>query len=154
MATQRNPEIDKYIASFPPPTQELLEQMRSTILKAAPAAEEVIGYKMPAYRLHGVLLYFAGYKGHIGFYPSGSGIEAFKKELSVYKGAKGSVQFPLDKPLPVALITKIVKLRVKENLEKAKEKELKKTVKKEAVKKSFVKKTATKKIVAKKVTKR
>ncbi|MCZ8285557.1 MAG: DUF1801 domain-containing protein [Bacteroidia bacterium] len=126
MATQRNPEVDEYIATFPPPTQDLLEQMRSTILKAAPGVEEVIGYKMPAYRLHGVLLYFAGYKAHIGFYPSGSAIEAFKKELSAYKGAKGSVQFPLDRPLPVALITKIVKLRVKENLEKAKEKELKK----------------------------
>ncbi len=136
MATERNPEVDRYIADFPPPTQELLEQMRHTILKAAPGAEEVIAYKMPAYRLHGVLMYFAGYKGHIGFYPSGSGIEAFKKELSVYKGAKGSVQFPLDKPLPLALITKIVKLRVKENLEKAKEKELKKSAAKKAVKKS------------------
>ncbi len=136
MSTQRNPEIDRYIADFPAPTQGLLEQMRHTILKAAPGAEEVIGYKMPAYRLHGVLVYFAGYKGHIGFYPSGSGIEAFKKELSVYKGAKGSVQFPLDQPLPIALITKIVKLRVKENLEKAKEKELKKSAAKKAVKKS------------------
>ncbi len=148
MATPRNPEIDQYIAGFPTPTQELLEQMRSTILKAAPGAEEIIGYKMPAYRLHGVLLYFAGYKAHIGFYPSGSGIEAFKKELSVYKGAKGSVQFPLDKPLPVALIKKIVKLRVKENLEKAKEKEMKMSAKKKAVKK-----TATKKAVTKKSTK-
>lgn len=150
MATQRNPEIDRYIADFPPPTQDLLEQLRSTILKAAPGAEEVIGYKMPAYRLHGVLVYFAGYKAHIGFYPTGSGIEAFKKELSVYKGAKGSVQFPLDQPLPVSLITKIVKLRVKENLEKAKAKELKK-VSKSAAKKSVIKK-AVKKVAAKKTT--
>lgn len=142
----KNPEVDRYIAAFPPPTQNLLEQMRSTILKAAPGVEEVIGYKMPAYRLHGVLVYFAGYKGHIGFYPSGSGIAAFKKELSVYKGAKGSVQFPLDEPLPVSLITKIVKLRVKENLEKAKEKELKKSsAKKSATKKTVAKKTAVKK---------
>ncbi len=148
MVTERNPEIDHYIADFPPPTRELLEQLRSTILKAAAGAEEVIGYKMPAYRLHGVLLYFAGYKGHIGFYPSGSGIEAFKKELSVYKGAKGSVQFPLDKPLPVALITKIVKFRVKENLEKAKEKELKKRAgKKKALKKTPAKKAAIKKSI-------
>lgn len=148
MATERNPEVDHYIADFPPPTQELLEQLRSTILKAAAGAEEVIGYKMPAYRLHGVLLYFAGYKRHIGFYPSGSGIEAFKKELSVYKGAKGSVQFPLDKPLPLALITKIVKFRVKENLEKAKEKELKKRAgKKKALKKTSAKKAATKKSI-------
>lgn len=119
-------------------------QMREVILKAAPDATEVIGYKMPAYRLQGVLLYFAGYKGHIGFYPSGSAIEAFKQELSVYKGAKGSVQFPLDKPLPVSLITKMVKLRVKENREKAKEKALKKgAAKKTVVKKASVKKTAT-----------
>jgi uncharacterized protein YdhG (YjbR/CyaY superfamily) len=146
MATMKNPEVDRYIAAFPPPTQNLLEQMRSTILKAAPGVEEVIGYKMPAYRLHGVLVYFAGYKGHIGFYPSGSGIAAFKKELSVYKGAKGSVQFPLDEPLPVSLITKIVKLRVNENLEKAKEKELKKSsAKKIATKKAVAKKTAAKK---------
>lgn len=151
MATTRNPEVDRYILAFPPSTQELLEQMRSAILKAAPGAEEVIGYKMPSYRQHGVLLYFAGYKGHIGFYPSGSGIEAFKKELSVYKGAKGSVQFPLDKALPLALITKIVKFRVKENLEKLKEKEQLKLAKKAATKApkkavvKIAKKTATKK---------
>lgn len=119
--------------------------MRDAILKAAPDAEEVIGYKMPAYRLQGVLLYFAGYKGHIGFYPSGSAIEAFKQELSVYKGAKGSVQFPLDKPLPVSLITKMVKLRVKENLEKAKEKALKQGAKKKAVEKGVAKKAHVKK---------
>ena len=139
---ERNPEVDRYIAGFPSATQDLLEQMRSTILKAAPGAEEVIGYQMPAYRLHGALVYFAGYKAHIGFYPTGSGIEAFKTELSVYKGAKGSVQFPLDKPLPLALITKIVKWRLKENLEKAKEKELKKaSAKKRAVKKAIAKKS-------------
>lgn len=147
MSTHRNPEIDRYIAGFPPSTQELLERMRSTVLKAAPGAEELIGYKMPAYRLHGALLYFAAYKAHIGFYPSGSGIEAFKNELSAYKGAKGSVQFPLDKPLPVSLITKIVKFRVKENLEKAKQKKLKKAPTGLA---TAAKKSAVKKVVAKK----
>ncbi|MFT3680420.1 MAG: DUF1801 domain-containing protein [Ferruginibacter sp.] len=111
--------IDAYIAGFPKETQRLLEQMRSTISKAAPNAEETINYAMPTFTLHGNLVHFAGYAHHIGFYPAPSGIEAFKKELSVYKGAKGSVQFPLDKPLPLALVTKIVKFRVKENMEKA-----------------------------------
>ncbi|MFT3822942.1 MAG: DUF1801 domain-containing protein [Chitinophagaceae bacterium] len=113
-------DIDEYITVFPEDVQVKLQQMRTTINKAAPKAVEVISYNMPAFRLHGVLVYFAGYKKHIGFYPTGSAIAAFKKELSVYKGAKGSVQFPLDKPLPLALISKMVKLRVKENLEKEK----------------------------------
>ena len=119
-------EIDKYIAGFPEHTRELLEQLRTTIRKAAPGAEEIISYRMPAYRLHGILLYFAGHKNHIGFYPTSTGIEAFRKELSVFKGAKGSVQFPLDKPLPKELINKIVKFRVRENLEKARTKSKKK----------------------------
>lgn len=108
--------IDEYIAGFPAATQKMLNQMRSTIKKAAPKAEEIISYKMPAYKLNGMLVYFAGYKNHIGFYAVPSGIAKFKKELSVYKGAKGSVQFPLTQPLPVELITKIVKFRVEENL--------------------------------------
>lgn len=112
--------IDEYIASFPKSTQVLLQQMRTTIGKTAPQAEETINYAMPTFALYGNLVHFAGYANHIGFYPAPSGIEAFKKELSVYKGAKGSVQFPLDKPLPLSLVTKIVKFRVKENLEKAK----------------------------------
>lgn len=112
-------DVDEYIAEFPKDTQKILKQLRSTILKAAPGAEEGISYQMPAYKYHGMLVYFAGYKTHVGFYPTPSGIEAFKKELSVYKGAKGSVQFPLDKPLPLQLITKIVKFRMKENLETA-----------------------------------
>jgi len=111
-------EIDLYIENFPVETQQLLFQMRKTIIRAAPESKEIISYKMPAYKYLGILVYFAGYKNHIGFYPTGSGIVAFKDELSVYKGAKGSVQFPLNKPLPVDLITKIVKFRVKENLEK------------------------------------
>lgn len=118
MKTTAQDPVEEYIASFPEHTRELLQQIRAVIKKAAPGAEEVISYKMPAYRLNGMLVYFAGYKNHIGFYPTGSGIAAFQKELSAYKGAKGSVQFPLDKKLPVALIAKIVKFRVKENKEK------------------------------------
>jgi uncharacterized protein YdhG (YjbR/CyaY superfamily) len=114
--------VDLYIASFPTETQVKLRQMRSTILRAAPLAEEVISYKMPAYKLNGMLVYFAGYKNHIGFYPTARGIEAFKEQLSIYKGAKGSVQFPLDQPLPVKLIASIVKYRVNENMEKPKRK--------------------------------
>ena len=112
-------DIDKYIAGFPEETQYLLDKIRATIIKAAPEAEEVISYQMPAYKLHGMLVFFAGYKNHIGFYPGAGGIEAFKKEISVYKNAKGSVQFPLNKKLPLQLITRIVKFRVKQNLEKA-----------------------------------
>ena len=126
VTTQKTNDIDKYISVFPESTQTLLEQMRTTIMKAAPKAEEVISYKMPAYKYYGMLVYFAGYKNHIGFYPTASGIANFKKELSVYKGAKGSVQFPLDKPLPIKLITKIVTFRVKENLQRAKTKAKKK----------------------------
>ncbi|HEY9364716.1 MAG TPA: DUF1801 domain-containing protein, partial [Chitinophagaceae bacterium] len=98
-------EIDSYIAGFPKDTQNLLQQLRETIMKAAPDAEELISYQMPAYKFNGVLVYFAGYKNHIGFYPGASGIETFKKEVSVFKNAKGSVQFPLDKQLPTKLIT-------------------------------------------------
>lgn len=112
--------VDAYIASFPESTQKRLEQIRTLIKKAAPKAEELISYQMPAYKYHGVLVYFAGYKNHIGFYAAPTGHATFKKELSVYKTGKGSVQFPHDKPLPTALITKIVKFRVKENAEKAK----------------------------------
>lgn len=110
--------INEYIALFPKETQTRLKQLRTTIKKAAPKAEEVISYSMPAFTLKGRLVYFAAYKNHIGFYPMTTAIAAFKKELSVYKGAKGSVQFPLDKPLPLGLITKMIKFRVKENLMK------------------------------------
>ena len=99
-----------------------MKKLRQTIRKAAPEAEEVISYQMPAYKLQGMLVYFAAYKNHIGFYPTGSGIFAFKKELSIYECSKGTVRFPLDKPLPLGLIGKIVKFRVKENLEKKKKK--------------------------------
>jgi len=110
---------DEYISGFPKETQKILEQLRATIKKAAPKADEVISYGMAAFKLNGMLVWFAAHTNHIGFYPSPSGIEAFKKELSIYKGAKGSVQFPLEKPLPLGLITKIVKFRVTENLQKA-----------------------------------
>lgn len=114
--------VDAYIASFPQPTKLKLEALRAAIKKAAPKAEELISYKMPAYKLNGMLVYFAAYKNHIGFYPTASGILAFKKELSIYKGAKGSVQFPLTEELPLNLITKIVKFRVQENSQKRKAK--------------------------------
>lgn len=113
--------IDEYIAGFPAGIQQLLEQVRATIKKAAPEAEETISYGMPAFRYEGRgLVYFSAFKAHIGFYPIPSGMKAFKKELSSYKTGKGSVQFPLDEPMPLKLITDIVKFRVKENLAKAK----------------------------------
>jgi len=118
--------IDEYIANFPKDIQVILKKIRTTIRKAAPNAEEAIKYQMPTFVLGGNLVHFAAFKNHIGFYPVPTGIEKFKKELSVYKGAKGSVQFPLDKPIPYELIGKIVKSRVKENLEKAKAKGKKK----------------------------
>ena len=111
-------DVDEYISMFPDKIQELLNKVRSTIKEAAPEAEEVISYQMPAYKYHGMLIYFAAFKNHIGLYPMVSAINKFKEELSVYKGAKGSVQFPHNKPLPLALISKIVKFRVSENLEK------------------------------------
>jgi len=121
MKTSKVPEtIDEYIAGFPAETQMLLKQMRAIIQKAAPKAEECISYQMPAYKLHGALVYFAGYQKHIGFYPSSSGISVFKEEFANYKNSKGAVQFSLDQKLPVTLITKIVKYRVKENIEKFK----------------------------------
>ena len=111
--------IDEYIKTFPDDVQSILEKMRQTIKEAAPEAVEVISYQMPAFKLNGRdLVYFAAWKDHIGFYPIPSGIEAFKKELSSYKQGKGSVQFPIDKPIPYDLVKKIVKYRVTENLEK------------------------------------
>lgn len=111
--------IDEYISVFPKDIQEILKKIRATIQKAAPGAEETINYQMPTFTLKGNLVHFAAFKNHIGFYPTPTGIEKFKKELSTYKGAKGSVQFPLDQPIPYSLIGKIVTFRVKENLERA-----------------------------------
>jgi uncharacterized protein YdhG (YjbR/CyaY superfamily) len=118
--------IDEYIAGFPPDVQEILEKVRMTIRKAAPEAEETINYQMPTFTLYGNLVHFAAYQHHIGFYPTPTGIEEFKNELSSYKGAKGSVQFPFDRPIPYDLIGRIVEFRVKENLQKAEAKRKKK----------------------------
>jgi len=117
--------IDEYVAGFPKEVQAILEKLRATIRKAAPEANETINYAIPTFTLEGNLVHFAAFKNHIGFYPAPSGIAAFKKELSGYEGARGSVQFPMDTPLPLSLVTKIVKFRVKENLEKAKQKKKK-----------------------------
>ena len=111
--------IDDYIADFPPAVQEILQTIRATVREAAPEATEAISYQMPTFKLHGNLVHFAGYKNHIGFYPVPTGIEAFKEELSVYKQGKGSVQFPLDQPMPYDLIRRIVAFRVAENVAKA-----------------------------------
>jgi uncharacterized protein YdhG (YjbR/CyaY superfamily) len=111
--------IDEYISLFPPEVQEILETLRKVIKEAAPDAKEKISYQMPTFALHGNLVHFAAYKNHIGFYPAPSGIEAYKQELSAYKGAKGSVQFPLDKPMPYELISRIVQYRAAENIEMA-----------------------------------
>ena len=111
--------IDEYIAGFPHDVQEILEKMRMTIRKAAPDAEETIKYQIPTFTLKGNLVSFAAYKKHIGLYPAPTGTQKFNKELSVYRAAKASVRFPLDKPIPFALISIIVKFRVKENLDRA-----------------------------------
>jgi uncharacterized protein YdhG (YjbR/CyaY superfamily) len=114
--------IDDYIASFPKNVQKILKSLHKTIKTAAPEAVERISYRMPAFSQNGILVYFAAFKNHIGFYPTASGVKAFKKELSVYNGGKGSIQFPIDKPLPLALISRIVKFKVSENIEKSKKK--------------------------------
>lgn len=118
--------IDEYIARCPEHVQAILSKIREIIRKAAPTAEETIKYQIPTFVLNGNLVHFAAFQNHIGFYPTPSGITKFKQELSAYKGAKGSVQFPLDAPIPVSLITKIVKFRVKETIEKAAAKSKKK----------------------------
>jgi len=111
--------IEDYIASYPKDVQAILERLRALIKTSAPKAEEAMKYGIPTFILYGNLVHFGAFKNHIGFYPTPSGISAFKKELSKYKGAKGSVQFPIDKPLPSGLISKIVKFRVMENLKSA-----------------------------------
>lgn len=120
MKTTKPSSVDEYIDSFPKDDQKILKQVRATIKKAAPKAEEMISYGMPGYKLNkAALVYFAGYENHIGFYATPTGHKAFTKELSKYKQGKGSVQFPIDEPMPLTLIAKIVKFRVKENSEKA-----------------------------------
>lgn len=121
MKTDQTPPqtIDEYIAAFPPPVQARLKKIRQTIKKAAPGAQEAMKYRLPTFTLHGNLVHFGAFKDHIGFYPTPSGINAFKKELASYAQAKGSVQFPLDQPVPYDLIRRIVEFRVAENQKSA-----------------------------------
>ncbi len=119
-------DIDQYISIFPEDIQEILQEIRSTIQQAAPGAEETISYQMPTFRLKGNLVHFAAYKKHIGFYPAPSGIERFKNRLTDYETSKGAIRFPLDKPIPLDLVSDIVAFRVSENLEKAAQKAKKK----------------------------
>ena len=114
--------IDEYISNFPKNIQEILKKLRHIISKTAPQAEETINYQIPTFKLNGNLVHFAAYKAHIGFYPTSSGIEKFKNELSIYENSKGSAKFLLKNPIPYDLIKKIVKYRVKEELEKVKNK--------------------------------
>jgi len=123
MQTKTPKDIDEYIAGFPKDVQKLLTRVRATIRKAAPRAKEGISYKIPTfYQDGGYLIYFAGYKNHISVYPAPRGVDKFKKELAGYEGGKGTVKFPLDKPIPFDLITRIVKFRLQQNSEKAKPK--------------------------------
>ena len=112
MNTPKAKDIDEYIAGFPADVQLMLEELRETIKKAAPEAKETISYQMPAFSFNGPLVYFAAYKNHIGFYPTGSGIENFRKELSTYEGSKGTVRFSLDQPIPYDLITHVTQNKI------------------------------------------
>ena len=107
--------IDEYIAAFPENIQSILQEFRQAIMQSAPGAVEAISYQMPAFKLNGTLVWFAAFKDHIGFYPRESAIEAFKEKLSTYGVSKGTIRFPLDKPIPLDLIKEIVRFRVKEN---------------------------------------
>ena len=120
MDTKKTPpkNIDEYIVGFPPNVREILQRIRMTIHEAAPKAQETISYQMPTFTLNGNLVHFAAFQKHIGFYPAPTGIEAFREELSAYKQGKGSVQFPLDQPMPYDLVSRIAQFRVQENLAK------------------------------------
>ncbi len=120
MDNQQSQSIDGYIAVFPENVREILEKIRRVIREVAPEAQETISYGMPTFKFYGNLVHFAGWRTHIGFYPTPSGITAFQKELAPYEVTKGAIRFPLDQPIPYTLIKKIVKLRVKENLSKRK----------------------------------
>jgi len=122
MSRKTPKSFDDYVDRFPIDVQQRLQKMRLTVKKAAPKAKEKISYGIPSFTLNGMLVWFAAFKNHIGFYPRTSAIAAFKKELSAYKGAKGSVQFPIGQPLPLSLISRIVRFRVAENLSKGKKK--------------------------------
>lgn len=114
--------IDEYIAAFPKNIQRILEEIRQAIKESAPEAEETISYQIPAFKQNGILVWFAAFKDHIGFYPRVSAIEEFKEKLSPYKISKGTVRFPIDKPIPFDLIKEMVQFRVKENLSEKKQK--------------------------------
>ncbi|HXC04096.1 MAG TPA: DUF1801 domain-containing protein [Bacteroidia bacterium] len=118
MLKSKPTSVPDYLQSQPKEIRKILEELRQTILKAAPEAEEVISYSMPGYKQNGMLVWFMAHTHHIGFYPGASGIAAFKKELAKYKSSKGAVQFPIEEPLPLALVSKMVKFRVKENEKK------------------------------------
>lgn len=110
--------IDEYLAAQPPGIREKLKKLRQTITKAAPEAEEVISYQMPAYKFHGMLVYFAVFKNHISFFPTSSGVQFFKDRLTAFEISKGTIKFPLDKPIPLRLVAEIVKFRLQENTDK------------------------------------
>ena len=114
--------VDEYIGAFPKNVQVILQEVRQAVKEAAPEAEEGISYQMPAFKQNGVIVYFAAFKNHIGFFPTAFGIEAFKEKLTDFKTSKGTVQFPLNKPIPTDLVKEIVKFRVKENLAKKSQK--------------------------------
>lgn len=114
--------IDDYIANYPPDVQQILQKIRAIIREAAPEAREKINYGIPTFTLNGNLVHYAGFKNHVGFYPAPNGVEKFKKQLSKYEGAKGSVKFPLDQPIPYDLIRKIVEFRVQEQRAKTRKK--------------------------------
>src|SRR5215831_18841375 len=118
--------VDEYIDQFPANVQVILQKLRATIKNSAPAAEETISYQMPAFKYHGMLVYFAGYKNHIGFYPTSSPMKVFKERLVNYKTSKGAIQFPINEAIPLTLVKDIVKFRLKENLEKENAKSKKK----------------------------
>lgn len=119
MNSKNTPQsVDEYVASCPKDVQPILEQLRATVREAAPQAEETISYRMPAYKQNGILVYFAAFKDHIGFFPTADGVEAFKNKLSAYKTSKGTLKFPLDRPMPLELVKEIVRYRVKKNSEK------------------------------------
>jgi len=144
--------VEAYIKSFPAPTRKLLETLRATIRAAAPDAEEAIAYGMPAYRQGGPLVYFAGYAGHIGFYPTGTGIAAFVDELTAFKSSKGAVQFPLDAPLPLELVRRMVQWKVAEVTTATTAKKAAKTATTKKAPTKAPTKATTKKAPAKKAT--
>lgn len=118
MISKTYKSVDEYIETFPKEVQDVLQKIRHAIRMAAPEAEEGISYQIPTFKLNGNLVYFAGWKNHVAFYPSSSAVKVFSEELSAYETSKGTIKFPLDKPIPFGLITKITEFRVKENLEK------------------------------------